>query len=165
MPPDDNLHDLLQIDLPGTDAFEEKDVWSRDADLLDHLWVASPCDASWDEMEGDELVRFCQHCHRNVYNVSGMSQRDAATFVREMEGKLGVRFFRRRDGMLLPYNCPVGLLQRWRACEMRFWLFCLGMLIGGLGNWATGSDSPAPLVLGALLSIGFGDVPLRRRGE
>jgi hypothetical protein len=113
--PDDRLHELLQIELPGT-AVEEKAARSRDADLLDRLRIASPCDASWDEMEGDDLVRFCRHCQLNVYNLSGMSRREAAAFVREAEGRLCVRFYRRADGTLLTDNCPVG----WRA--VRRWL-------------------------------------------
>jgi hypothetical protein len=112
--PDDRLRELLQIELPAT-AEDETAVCSRDADLLNGLRIASPCDAAWEEMEGDELVRFCRHCQLNVYNLSGMSRREAAAFVREAEGRLCVRFYRRADGTLLTDNCPVG----WRAARRR----------------------------------------------
>jgi hypothetical protein len=115
MSPDDRLHELLKIELPGTAAVEETAVRSRDADLLDRLRIASPCEAAWDEMEGDDLVRFCRHCQLNVYNLSGMSRREAAAFVREAEGRHCIRFYRRADGTLLTDNCPVG----WRAARRR----------------------------------------------
>jgi hypothetical protein len=115
MSPDDRLHDLLQIEVPDTASGEEEDAWSRGDNLLDHLRVASPCHASWEEMAGDNLVRFCQHCRKNVYNLSGMSRWDAADFVREAEGQLCVRFYRRQDGTLLTEDCPVG----WRAARRR----------------------------------------------
>jgi hypothetical protein len=44
-----------------------------------------------------------------------MSWWDAADFVRETEGRLCVRFYRRRDGTLLTEDCPVG----WRAARRR----------------------------------------------
>src|SRR5688572_20020017 len=36
---------------------------------LTQIRVASPCRARWDEMEGDERVRFCGHCQKNVYHL------------------------------------------------------------------------------------------------
>lgn len=79
-----------------------------DIDLLSQLKIASPCTASWDEMQGDERVRFCQHCRLNVYNLSAMSRREAEALVKEKEGRLCVRFYKRRDGTVLTDNCPVG---------------------------------------------------------
>jgi hypothetical protein len=109
--PGDRLLDLAHVELPGTPFAEEEDAWSHGDDLLDHLQVASLCDASWEEMEGDDLVQFWQHCERNVYNLSGMSRWEAADFVREAEGCLCVRLYQQQDGALLTDNCPVG----WRA--------------------------------------------------
>ena len=39
--------------------------------LLDHVRVATPCSASWDDMLGDERVRFCLSCQKDVYNLEG----------------------------------------------------------------------------------------------
>jgi hypothetical protein len=97
-------------------------------DPLAHLRIASPCDASWEAMEGDNQARFCRHCQLHVYNLSGMSRRDAAALVRETEGRLCVRFYRRRDGTLLTDDCPVGL----RAA--RRWLLAqIGSIVGLFG--------------------------------
>ena len=40
-------------------------------DLLDRIQVNVPCQASWDDMRGDDRVRFCGACKLNVYNVAG----------------------------------------------------------------------------------------------
>jgi hypothetical protein len=66
-------------------------------------------------MEGDERVRFCALCSKNVYNLSAMSRSEAEALVREQEGRLCVRFYRRRDGTLLTDNCPVGFRRMRRS--------------------------------------------------
>lgn len=76
---------------------------------LDQVRVAAPCPADWGAMAGDERVRFCDRCSLNVYNLSGMSRREAEALVAGAEGRLCVRFYRRADGTVLTRNCPVGL--------------------------------------------------------
>jgi prepilin-type processing-associated H-X9-DG protein len=142
--PDDRLRELLQIELPGTAAVDETAVHPRDAELLNGLRIASPCDASWEQMEGDDLVRFCRHCQLNVYNLSGMSRREAAAFLREAEGRLCVRFYRRADGTLLTDNCPVG----WRAARRRL-LEGIGSAAGALGlAWLIIAPAYGPSTMG-----------------
>jgi hypothetical protein len=118
--PDIDPNDLLQIELPGTAALDDRDLRPHDADLRHGLRVASPCSASWEEMEGDHRIRFCRHCRKNVYHLSGMNRREAVALVRESEGQLCVRYCRRRDGTLLTDDCPVGLrtARRWLLTQM-----------------------------------------------
>jgi len=59
-------------------------------------------------MDGDDQVRFCRECSRNVYNLSEMTQDEAQRIVAEREGRLCVRFYQRRDGTVLTSDCPVG---------------------------------------------------------
>jgi hypothetical protein len=73
--------------------------------------VAAPCEEDWDEMRGDERVRFCSRCSHNVYNLSAMSRREAERVVLGAEGRLCVRFYRRKDGTILTQNCPTGLIK------------------------------------------------------
>jgi len=97
-------------------------------DLLSEVTVASPCTASWEAMRGDDRVRFCAHCRLSVYNLSAMSGAEAEALVREREGRLCVRFYRRRDGTMLTSNCPVGLARARRWVVMR--LSALASLLG-----------------------------------
>jgi hypothetical protein len=60
-------------------------------------------------MYGNERVRFCNQCQLNVYNLSEMTKAEAERLVGNAEGRLCVRYYRRRDGSILTQNCPVGL--------------------------------------------------------
>src|SRR5262249_45707178 len=75
---------------------------------LDQIEIASPCSAAWTEMEGDDRVRFCRQCHKNVFNLSAMSRSEAETLIQGMEGVPCVRLYRREDGTVLTDDCPVG---------------------------------------------------------
>lgn len=77
---------------------------------LDVIQVASPCRAAWTGMTGDDRVRHCGECQKNVYNLSEMSRADAEALIREHEGRLCVRFYRRKDGTMLTADCPVGAM-------------------------------------------------------
>jgi hypothetical protein len=103
---------------------------------LTSLEVASPCRASWEAMSGDDRVRFCDQCAKNVYNLSDMSRREAEALVRESEGRLCVRFYRRRDGTMLTDNCPVGLraARRWARIHLAGVWALLGGLVAFLGR-------------------------------
>lgn len=87
----------------------------RSLPTLDQVRIASPCDASWDEMVGDERVRFCASCEKNVYNLSAMGREDAERLLHERVGKeLCVRFYQRADGTILTEDCPVGVKKKRR---------------------------------------------------
>lgn len=85
--------------------------------ILDGIEIASPCHAGWEDMAGDERSRFCGQCRLNVYNLSAMTRGEAEALVAEKEGRLCVRFYRRRDGTVLTQNCPVG----WQRERKRLW--------------------------------------------
>jgi hypothetical protein len=76
---------------------------------LDNVHVAAPCPASWDSMYGNERVRFCGECQLNVYNLSEMSRAEAERLIGQAEGRLCVRYYRRKDGSIITQNCPIGL--------------------------------------------------------
>ena len=76
---------------------------------LNDVRVATPCPAEWDAMIGTERVRFCGQCQLNVYNLSSMSRREAESLISRTEGRLCVRFYRRKDGSIITQDCPVGL--------------------------------------------------------
>ena len=81
----------------------------RFSNPLDHVRVAAPCSADWDQMIGNERARFCGQCNLNVYNLSSMTRSEAEGLIARSEGRLCVRFYRRADGSILTENCPVGL--------------------------------------------------------
>jgi len=115
---------------------------------LDNVRVASPCPANWDDMNGNEKMRFCSQCQLNVYNLSGMTRREAEELITNAEGRLCVRYYKRADGSIITQNCPVGLQalkRRVSRAATAFFSAVIGFL-GGLGfvtayNYGTSSDN------------------------
>ena len=93
--------------------------------MLDNLRVASPCSESWDKMTGDDRVRFCDRCRKNVYDLSSLTREQAEALVFAREGAMCVRFYRRPDGAILTADCPTGMRRR-----RRFRGFAAGVLAG-----------------------------------
>ena len=122
---------------------------------LDRITIASPCSASWDEMEGDDCVRSCDHCRLHVFNLSAMSQREAENLIARTEGRLCARFYQRSDGTVITKDCPMGLLALRRGVywgiakgagiAVCFFAFLAGVVISVTGKpKGTNSSSPRP---------------------
>lgn len=77
--------------------------------LLDQVIIASPCSASWASMPGDDKVRQCGACSKNVFNLSGMSRSEAEDLLRNNRGSKCLRIVRRKDGTVMTDECPVRL--------------------------------------------------------
>lgn len=78
--------------------------------ILDRIQVASPCPARWEDMQGDDVTRFCSQCNLHVHNISGMTAPQAEAFLQQAlpRGRVCARFYRRPDGTILTQDCPVG---------------------------------------------------------
>ncbi len=88
---------------------------ARRLPLLDNVAIASPCSASWDKMQGDDRVRFCGDCQKNVYNLSALPRQEAeGLLAAHAKGELCVRLYRREDGTVLTQDCPVGVTRKRR---------------------------------------------------
>jgi hypothetical protein len=73
------------------------------------LKVASPCPAKWDDMKGDDAVRHCDSCNKDVFQISNMSTEQVERFLLARKGlRTCVRFYQRADGTLLTGDCSVG---------------------------------------------------------
>ena len=81
-------------------------------DVLENIRVASPCQESWEGMNGTDRVRACERCQHKVYNLSEMNAAEAADVIRKAEGRLCVRFYRRADGTIMTKDCPVGVANK-----------------------------------------------------
>jgi hypothetical protein len=72
-------------------------------------------------MKGNGRARFCEHCSKHVYNLSGMTAGEAVALFREKEGRMCVRVYQRADGTVLHgKDCPVGVA-RYRQRMRAFW--------------------------------------------
>ena len=122
--------------------------------VLESIRIAQPCSADWDDMSGDDRVRFCGKCEKNVYNLSAMSREEGEALVRDKEGRLCVRLYQRADGTVITNDCPVGMERaRFRA---RVWrrvsgaAAAAGLVLGIFGGRARadlavdGKKQPCP---------------------
>ncbi len=110
--------------------------------VLDNIRVATPCTKKWADMSGDDRVRHCGACAKNVYNLSGMTRDEAEAVILANEGKLCIRYFQRKDGTILLKDCEVGRSQRRR----RTWIAASTAAILAVGGAAAASallDKPA----------------------
>lgn len=60
--------------------------------FIDSVKVGSPCGEDWEKMSGNERVRFCSHCSKHVNNLSEMTRKEAARFVRGSGGDICIRY-------------------------------------------------------------------------
>ncbi len=80
--------------------------------------IASPCPARWEDMGGDDRVRFCDHCRKNVYNISALTTAEAVSLLESKKGNLCARIYQRVDGTVLTEDCPVGMARHWRRLKI-----------------------------------------------
>ncbi|MBX9668125.1 MAG: hypothetical protein K2X93_10925 [Candidatus Obscuribacterales bacterium] len=74
------------------------------------LVIPSPCSVNWLTMDGDDTVRFCGQCKKNVHNLTNMSPDELAeTLERQRNESLCVFMYRRDDGTVALDNCPSAL--------------------------------------------------------
>jgi hypothetical protein len=142
----------------------------RQLPLLENVAIAAPCSASWDEMVGDDRVRFCGQCEKNVYNLSAMPREEGEALLAAREGNMCVRLYRRADGTVLTTDCPVGVKRRRRRCAVA------GVVGGGMMAAAAASTvfarttgevrmGAVPVTMGSAAPITGEPVPTTPRAE
>jgi len=60
--------------------------------VLDAMRVNRPCTEDWDQMTGNDRVRFCSHCSKDVNNISEMTPKQAVRLARASGGNLCIRY-------------------------------------------------------------------------
>jgi hypothetical protein len=80
--------------------FQEVTTMTSKKDALDSLQIPRPCPVGWDEMAGNDQVRYCSACRKSVYNLSKMTRGQAEALVAASHGDLCARFIRLADGTI-----------------------------------------------------------------
>ena len=140
----------LQSNLEKSKVLLERFEQKRALPMLEQVRIASPCNASWTEMVGDDRSRYCGKCEKNVYNLSAMTREEAELLMLEKDGNLCVRLYRRTDGTVITEDCPVGV----RKKRLRL----VGVLAIGAGALATAAGFAASagrpqMVQGAMVAM------------
>jgi len=126
--------------------------------ILDGIRVASPCSASWEGMSGNDRVRFCSSCGKDVYNIGSMTTQEAvALVIGRRESPPCIQFYRRPDGSVMTSDCPVGSgrVRRRRRIAQAAGLGVVGLALAATGASAIGlrrgAIEPPPSGPGATL--------------
>jgi hypothetical protein len=98
---------------------------------LDSLRVISPCDVPWSSMEGDDAVRFCGKCRKNVYKVAELTRAEAIQLVERAEGRVCMQLSWRRDGTVATGDCWARLRRARRRGILAF-AAALPIVLAGL---------------------------------
>jgi hypothetical protein len=104
-------------------------------------------------MVGDERVRFCRKCSKNVYNLSAMSRAEAEDLVRGKEGNLCARMVQRSDGTVMTADCPVGV-RRKRVRRAAATVVSGGLIASGILSASTARLGRAQSVVMGGISVG-----------
>lgn len=75
-------------------------------DLSNQLKIKNPCSASWDEMIGNNQIRFCEHCELTVHDLSQLTPKRVRRLVAKSRGRLCVRYQSLPDGSILLKAIP-----------------------------------------------------------
>jgi hypothetical protein len=109
--------------------------------VLANIRVATPCRADWNAMTGDDRVRACGSCNKNVYNLSEMTRDEAEGLIMQHEKQLCVRYYQRTDGTILLADCEIGVQQKRRRRVIA--AGALALLAGGGASYLELRPTPA----------------------
>ncbi len=60
--------------------------------FIDNVSVGTPCTEDWNKMVGSDQVRMCEHCAKDVNNLSELTRKDAKRLVRASDGNICIRY-------------------------------------------------------------------------
>ncbi len=126
MPPMPNHSTQAKIVGPSWGVLETVNDQDQSDSILDRICIAMPCSIGWDNMKGNDEVRLCGGCNKNVYNISAMSKKRAEQILQETERPC-VRLYRNADGSIVSDECP-----NWLKPIRRTWKKCIGLAVSVL---------------------------------
>lgn len=62
--------------------------------IIDSVKVGKPCSEEWEKMRGDDRIRFCSHCAKDVRNLSALTRKEAARMVQAFGPNICIRYVR-----------------------------------------------------------------------
>ena len=95
------------------------------------LAVVAPCPIGWEQLAGNDRVRFCGHCQQNVHNVASLTMDEAAALIQRVEGRACLRLQRRADGTVITRDCFHAV----RRARERIVASALGVMVAAAGYW------------------------------
>jgi hypothetical protein len=85
----------------------------------------------WEQLAGNDRVRFCGHCRQHVYNVASLTMDEAVSLIERCEGRACMRLQRRADGTVITRDC----FHVVRRARERLLATALGLAVAAVGFW------------------------------
>ena len=126
---------------------------SRDdlRDEVEKIVIQAPCQVGWDEMAGDDMIRFCGQCKKNVHNLSTLPDDRLAEVLAERKIKeTCVIMSKDRNGRVRFDNCPVAL----RKVRDHYRKVAVSLLL--IAAWSLALSADAQGLVGAPVDRPFG---------
>lgn len=76
---------------------------------IENYKIATPCASMWEGTDPKERYRYCEKCHLQVYDFTGMELPEAEALIFKRESRKNAPLFKRADGKFLTADCPVGV--------------------------------------------------------
>lgn len=117
---------------------------------LNVIHIPEPCEVPWENMRGDDRARFCDLCHKNVYDFSAITAADANALLEEHGENLCAQWYVRADGTIQTADCTPDRLADLRRRARRTLGFATSALGGtlaavvGLAQLFAGPPPPEP---------------------
>jgi hypothetical protein len=92
-------------------SYNAKTNTRRALPLLQRIYVASPCNVPWESMQGDDHVRHCGSCDKQVFDLSSLTTAEAESLLAK-NNNICAQYYRRADGTILTADCPVGVAKK-----------------------------------------------------
>jgi hypothetical protein len=108
----DELRDLrreearLQAELAEARTQQARASERKHLPMLESMRIPIRCKEDWEKMRGNDQIRHCFKCNKNVYNLSAMTAEEAEALL-ETRRQIDtcVRFFVRPDGTMVTADC------------------------------------------------------------
>ena len=103
------------------------------------LAISSPCPMTWEDLVGNDRVRYCGQCRLNVYDLTVMTPVEIERLVHRTEGRLCGRLYVREDRRATLRDCPAG---RSGIVRRRIWKLAAAFFALAIGLACRGLDRP-----------------------
>ncbi|HXI88605.1 MAG TPA: hypothetical protein VNO24_01205, partial [Blastocatellia bacterium] len=68
---------------------------------LDRVYLKKPCSTEWNLMEGNDQLRFCSECNKQVHHLSTMTRKQAEDLLAKAGGELCAKIDRDDRGKII----------------------------------------------------------------
>lgn len=119
------------------DELEHMKETDQNDSILDRVCIAMPCSIGWENMKGNDEVRLCGGCDKNVYNISAMSKKRAEEVLSAPELPC-LHIVRGCDGKIVTDDSP-----RWLRHFRNSWgkLIAISASLLAFFNWTSSSTA------------------------